>query len=363
MSASDTHTLLTLMQQYNWGGYSTIAYIGRVDYNSQGKEDTMIANRRIFLSQSLAGVGLLAGANRLVGKAFDPSIIGAAGILGYGLYQAIELIRELGFQTIEIHPMGVPEPTPRRTPGFQFDRISGDERRKIKSALTSFRHVSTHLPFKDLHYFSPFVPIAEFSVKQIDIALEASAYIGAEIAVIHPQPASGLTLQQYWTRMLRHFRRWGDIAEKAGIRLALETGYPNSVDDYVRLIKEIGHEHVGATIDVGHQDRYVELQRKVKPEERGTPEGIKAYNDLTHEIIDQLGTKVFHFHVHDIEPDTWREHKPLHYGFVDYPRLIKKLRKIGYRGLLVFEISGPASEMGKYLADGKRKLEKYLSES
>ena len=327
------------------------------------KGDTMIINRRMFLLQSLTGVGLLAGANRTVGQAFDPSIIGTNTFEGYGLYQAIELIRELGFQTIEVHPW-----VDHRLM-TEFDRISADERRKIKSALVSFRHVTTHLPFTDLHYFSPFAPIAEFSVKQIDIALEASAYIGAEIAVIHPRRASGLTLQQYWTLMLRRFRRWGDIAEKAGIRLALETGSGlerrtgNTVDDYVRLIKEIGHDHVGATIDVGHQAKYVELQRKVKPEERGTPEGIKAYNDLTHEIIDQLGPKVFHLHVHDIEPATWREHQPLHYGFVDYPRLIKKLRKIDYRGLLVFEIVGPTSEMGKYLADGKRKLEKYLSES
>ena len=30
-------------------------------------------------------------------------------------------------------------------------------------------------------------------------------------------------------------------------------------------------------------------------------------------------------HVHDIEPDTWAEHKPLVHGFVDYPRLVAKL--------------------------------------
>ncbi len=322
----------------------------------------MLSNRRKFLLNSLASLGLAQGVSRLLGQTLDPAIVGSyTSIPGYGLDQAIELIRQLGFQTIEMHPMGVADPRPGLSPGFQFDRLSEEERRKVKSAVAGFRHVSTHLPFSDLHYFSPFEPIAEFSVKQIDIALEASAYIGAELANIHAQKAAQQTLEQIWPVMLQRFRRWGDIAKKAGLRLAIETGYPRSVRNFVRLIQEIDHESVGATIDVGHQSRYAELVSRVKPEERGTPKGIKAYNDVTHEIIDRLGPKVFHLHVHDIEPDTWKEHKPLYHGFVDYPRLIKKLRKIGYTGLLVFEIVGPASERGKHLSDSKRKLEEYLA--
>ena len=67
--------------------------------------------------------------------------------------------------------------------------------------------------------------------------------------------------------------------------------------------------------------------------------------------------------MHDIEPETWKEHKPLYYGFVDYPRLLRKLREIRYTGLLVFELVGPASERSKHLADSKRKLEEYLAEA
>ena len=111
--------------------------------------------------------------------------------------------------------------------------------------------------------------------------------------------------------LISNFRRWGDIARDHGFRLSIETGYPASVRDFVRLIHEIEHEYVGATIDVGHQKDYAELVARVKPHDRGTPEGIRAYNDVTHEIIDQLGPKVFHMHVHDIEPGTWAEHKPL----------------------------------------------------
>ena len=70
----------------------------------------------------------------------------------------------------------------------------------------------------------------------------------------------------------------------------------------MRLVKEIDHESVGATVDVGHQKNYAELTARVQPEEKGTPAGIRAYNDVTHMIIDELGSKIFHMHVHDIEP-------------------------------------------------------------
>jgi len=67
----------------------------------------------------------------------------------------------------------------------------------------------------------------------------------------------------------------------------------------------------------------------MKPEERATPAGIRAYNDTTHAIIDGLHEKIWHLHVHDIDPPTWQEHRPMGTGFVDYPRLIAKLRQIG----------------------------------
>ena len=78
------------------------------------------------------------------------------------------------------------------------------------------------------------------------------------------------------------------------------------------------------------------------------------------ELIDRLGEKLIHFHIHDIEPNSWREHKPLIYGFIDYPRLIAKLREANYGGVLVFEIGGPPEEMPSYLTDAKRQLEQYL---
>ena len=256
-------------------------------------------HRRRFFQISLGAAALKARAQQ---RGLDPAIIGANPYFpGYGLFQSIGILHGLGFQTIELHPMGPVEARPGVPPG-------------------------------------------------------------AELATIHVQRSAHLSLQDTWPMLISNFRRWGDMARDFGLRLAVETGYPESVADFTRLIREIDHAQVGATIDVGHQKNYAELVARVRPEDKGTPAGIKAYNDVTHEIIDSLGPKIFHFHVHDIEPDTWAEHKPLVHGFVDYPRLIAKLRQIEYEGLLVFEIGGAVEDLPDYFSDAKAKLEAFIAE-
>ena len=322
----------------------------------------MTSSRRQFLNSGLAGIGVAAAPVRSADRGLDPAIIGANPYFpGYGLYRSIGILHGLGFQTIELHPMGSPDARPGMPPGFEFDRMTDADKRRMKEVLQPFRYVSTHLPWVDTPYFSPFGPSHEYGVSRIDTALEASAFVGAEVANVHVQRSMYISLEQAWPMLIRTFRRWGDIARDHGFRLAIETGYPASVKDFVRLIHEIEHEHVGATLDVGHQKNYAELIARVKPRDRGTPQGIRAYNDVTHEVIDRLGPKVFHVHVHDLEPNTWADHKPLVHGFIDYPRLVAKLRSINYQGLLVLEIGGPVDELTEYFRDGKAKLEEYLA--
>jgi sugar phosphate isomerase/epimerase len=310
--------------------------------------------RRTFL-QSLAAGSLLPGA-------IKASQIGAnTAITGWSLADSIALLHRIGFPVIEIHPMGKPEATPGRFPGFMFDELRAVQKASIRSALKPFRHVTTHLPYTGLDYFAKDESVAEAAVKVVDTALEGSAYFGAEIAVLHPKAGEGQTPESQWRAMLRRIRRWGDRAQKHKMRIALETGYPQSVADFVRLVKEVDHPAVGATIDVGHQSKYAELVARVRPENRATPEGIRAYNDTTLAIIEGLGAKTIHLHVHDIDPATWREHLPLGTNFVDYRRLFALLDKIGYNGYLIFEIGGKAEEMEHHLRDGKARLEAMLA--
>ena len=321
-------------------------------------------NRRQFLEGALAGFAVSAWPALAAGRGLDRAIIGANPYYpGYDLYRSIGILHGLGFQTIELHPMGSPDARPGMPPGFEFDRMTDEDKERLKAALQPFRYVSTHLPWVDTPYFSPFGPSHEYGVRRIETALQASAFVGAEVANLHVQRSAHIGLEDAWPMLVRTFHRWGDMARDLGLRLAIETGYPESVREFVKLVRDVDHDHVGATIDVGHQKNYAELTARVKPEDKATPEGIRAYNDVTLQIIDELGAKTFHMHVHDIEPETWAEHKPLVHGFVDYPRLIAKLRDIDYQGLLVFEIGGPVEELTGFFRDAKAKLERYLEES
>ena len=324
------------------------------------KQARMMFNRRTCLATSIT---LLA--NPLASWAsfgFPENVVGAnTAIDGYGLFEAIDLLRDLGFKTIEIQNLaGDPKPTPGKFPGLRLEQADAEFWVRIKDELKDFELVTTHLPYQGLEYFGSAGEQARNAVETMERSLEATAILGAKIGVLHPKPGPGMSLTESWPFMVRRIRRWGNIAKAGGFRLALETGYPTSVDDFVRLVNEVDHEWVGAALDVGHQGQFDKLVERVKPEERGTAKGIKAYNDLNLELVDRLGAKLIHLHVHDIEPKTWREHKPMIYGFVDYPRLIERLRENRYGGVLVFEIGGPAAEMPGYLKDGKKKLEGFI---
>lgn len=283
--------------------------------------------------------------------------IGAnTAVTGYGLYESIELLARTGFPQIEIHPMGRPEPTPGKFPGFEWDKLARPEQRKLKAALKPFRYVTSHLPYTGLDWMSADAARRAESIRTVETALEGSAELGASLCVLHLQQCPDADLPRLWNDYLDRVRTWGDRARKLGTRIAVETMFPRSVKDFVRFVKEADHSHVGCTIDVGHQAKYAELVARVKPEDRSTPAGIRAYNDTTLAIVDGLGSRVWHYHVHDIDPQTWVEHKPLIHGFVDYPRLYEAMRRHRYRGFLLLEIGGPASEMPAHLASAKAKL-------
>ena len=310
-------------------------------------------NRRTFLWQALAAAA--------AAKVKTAQIGANTAIQGYSFVDAVALLRKIGFPIIEIHPMGKLAGTPGQFPGFVFDQITAQEKAAMRGALKGVPHVTAHLPYTGLDYFAKDEAVASTAVKAVDAALEGAAYFGSEVCVLHPKPGGGQTIESQWGVMIERIRRWGDMAQKRKMRIALETGFPLSVKDYVRMIREIDHPAVGATIDVGHQGKYAELVAKVRPEERGTVAGIRAYNDTTLAIVEAVGSKTFHFHIHDIEPATWAEHKPLGLGFVDYARLFAALDRIKYSGYLIFEIGGDPAKMEGYLRDGKRRIAEYLA--
>ncbi len=157
---------------------------------------------------------------------FPKHFIGAnTAINGYGLFAAIELLRDLGFRTIEIQNLvGDPEPTAGKFPGFRWELADDEFRDRIKNALIDFELITTHLPYQGLEYFGSAGEQARNGVETMERSLEATAILGAKIGVVHPKPGPGMSLAETWPFMIRRFRQWGDFAKAGGFRLALETG-------------------------------------------------------------------------------------------------------------------------------------------
>ncbi|NOX54692.1 MAG: sugar phosphate isomerase/epimerase [Planctomycetes bacterium] len=303
------------------------------------------------------GPVLTAGDPRSKPPRFGPDAVGAnTAITGLGLFDAINLLRRIGFETIEFHAMGRPEPTPGKFPGIQFDQFPADQRRRLAQALSPFAHVAVHLPYSGLRLVSTDAEEQLRSRRLIETAMDAAAHFHVEVAVIHCLPPRGKKLEDAWEELVELFRRWGDRAARGGFRLAIESGYPASVAQFVQLIRDIHHESVGATIDVGHQIHYAEFRRLFPGKIPASREAFRAYNDVLHQLVDQLGPKLIHFHVHDIDPSVWREHRTIQYGVIDYPRLFRALADRGYGGLFVLEVGGPAEKMETMLAADRKRL-------
>ena len=292
-------------------------------------------------------------------SSFPVHFIGAnTAISGLGFFEALDVIHDLGFRTVEVQNLvGRLEPTKGAFPGFVLDDLSDSEREQVQAAVEPFAHVTAHLPYPpSMPYINPG---ADEAVEALDRALDAVELVGGKLAVLHPQP-SGADLYANWDVAVERIRRWGSMAADRGFALACETSMPRSLPDLLRFHEEIDHPNVGVTLDVGHQADFEELAA-IPEGQRSTPESIQAYNDLNLRIVDALDEKLIHLHVHDIEPATWAEHKPLVHDFIDYAALINKLRATRYDGVLVFEIGGDPAAMPGYLRDGKRILESHLA--
>ncbi len=291
--------------------------------------------------------------------AFVPYVVGAnTAIAGRGFFEVAALLAEIGFRSVEVQNLiGRLDPAADEFPGFDYGAVSEEDKERILAALEPFEHITVHLPYaRDMNYIAP---DADEAVKRLETAMDAAEFLGAKLAVLHPQP-SGADLYADWDAAVGRIREWGAAAADKGFQFACETAMPNSVPDLVRFQEEIGHDNVGVTLDVGHQARFRELAH-IAPEERGSPQGVRAYNDLNIRIVEALGDKLLHVHTHDIEPDTWAEHKPLVHGFIDYPRLIAKLREARFGGVLMFEIGGETEKMPDWLREGKRKMDAFVA--
>lgn len=260
-----------------------------------------------------------------------------ACLAGYSLLESVREIRRLGFSTIEIIAYTGARHSVGEIPGFDLREASEREREQVYDATRPFRHISAHMPFQDVQLLVRDAQARRTAIERVKQAMDGLAFLGGEMAVVHAGwPEQGVTYREIWRPMLDTFRELGDHAAERDMRIGLETMQPASVEEYARLVFEIDHPAVGATIDTGHIRGATDIG--LPPERRDSPEGRQRFNDVLARVFDEVAEKVLHVHLSDVSGTDWRDHRALGTGIVDFPRVFGKLDEIGYEGLLVLEL-------------------------
>lgn len=287
-----------------------------------------------------------------------------ACLAGYTLHDAIRKIKELGFKTIELLSYEGGRHSQGDLAGFWFGKLTSDEKNKLKEILQGFKGITIHAPFADAPLFTYNEFIKKEVIRQLKESVEATSFLGGGLVTVHPNQKRSYREEEYWDEMVDTFRALGDVASRFGLKIGIENvfyldpkslvtkGIPETSDDYVGLIKQIDHDSVGATVDVGHFFSYVE------PELRCKPQGVQNYNEILMKVVTELGDKVYHFHLHDVRASDWRDHRAVGEGIIDFERLFMYLNDSNYSGLVTLELEEEDKEGA--LIKSKEYVEKLL---
>ncbi len=248
------------------------------------------------------------------------------------LPEAVKRIRDLGFHGITLLAFAGTRHGFGDLAGFWFRDLSHSERDRLKRLVSSFKRLAIHAPFFDLPLVSNDPKVEQLAMERMRESIEATAYLGGQVAIIHANRRPNYHLGEYWDSLVSAFRSLGDYAAERRVAVGLETGFPDGVEKFVDLIEAIGHPAVGATLDTGHMARYVERNLK------GTPKGARQLNERLMEVVRQLGWMTIHCQLHDVVIPQWADHHAIGHGVIDFQPFLMELEAIGYEGMLEFEL-------------------------
>jgi len=265
--------------------------------------------------------------------------VAGCSLPNHTLTEALERLHALGFAGVEIATFADNEKpnAPDSAPWVVVDRLTAPEKRRLKEAIGKFKHVSVHLPYgKEMRPLAADPAVREAARRELRRSLDDGAFLGARVANVHVLTETGLPFEAARPQLVQLYRELGDEAAARGMRLAIEITRPYTAAEYLALVAAIAHPNVGGCIDTGHVHFFAELAAARR--NRQTPEAVQAYNDLLHELVVKLGSKLFHLHLDEVRRVDWREHFVPGNGIIDWPRFFGALRTVDYQGLFVLEL-------------------------
>jgi sugar phosphate isomerase/epimerase len=236
-------------------------------------------------------------------------LVGAMNHPAFEITEEIRWIAEMGLDFIDFTA------EPPKAASWQVDSA------KVTQALRAHGlkvvgHTAYYLPLA-----SPFEELRRQAVRECVACLELFADIGAPWMNIHPDNKSPLHPRHYYVqRNLQSLEEMLAHARRLGIGIMVENipgDIFNSAEDLGALLDPL--PELGLHLDIGH----AHLSRIPSNAER---------------ILERLGHRLKHVHLHDNRGGTEDLHLPLGTGNVDVSGAVQGMKRCGYDGTITLEV-------------------------
>jgi L-ribulose-5-phosphate 3-epimerase len=281
-------------------------------------------DRRQFLAASAASIAVSG-----VVRAADEPKAGTwkkAFMLGQtkgAILPTFELLKEAGFQGVEL---------------ISPNSLDTDEVLKARDKTGLIIHGVSGAEHWGSPLSSPDPAVVEKGLKAIRREIEdVKTYGGTTVLVVPAVVSKTVSHRDAYKRSQEHIRTLLPLAEKAGVKLAIEEVWNKfllSAPEMARYIDEFQSDSVGAYFDVGNVVEY------------GFPQ----------EWIRELGKRILKIHIKEYAKPK-RFDYPLGEGEIDWKEVAAALREVGYDGWITAEVG--FGDL-KHLKDVVHRMEKLL---
>ncbi|MDR0318408.1 MAG: sugar phosphate isomerase/epimerase [Nitrososphaerota archaeon] len=210
----------------------------------------------------------------------------------------------------------------------------------LKETAKSYNlEYTVHAPFADINIASPSPTMLNASLKRLTKSLYYAHVLDAKLWVFHPGARTGIS-QFYpgaeWKQNVQSIQELYAEAEQLGVTIAVENlpakywFLMSRPEDFHKFYKETGLP-IGIVLDVGHSN----LESQTEP------------------FFDSLADKIVHIHASD-NKGVDDDHLGIGYGAIDYGKVAKALKKIGYNQRVIVESCD-------HISESLKKLEELLS--
>jgi len=249
--------------------------------------------------------------------------------------EELEFFENIGFDYVELPPAGLDVIYHREFRAKQAERI--------RNILSEFSFgLTVHCP-DPINLKNEGIDY-ERGFQVLKTTIEFAAYTGAEIVVYHLGSfgyGQSTNLHEQYLKEIGALRKLGDLAEKNGIKIAVENT-SQAVSDVIGALNEAKHDSVSLLMDIGHLYLYCKQTGKdfLEEIEAGLEHAVELH------VHDNFGEGEFNYSKEIITHEPFRFtygvgdlHLPLGQGSIPYPEIFKLIKEKDFTGIITLEIN------------------------